>query len=232
MTQTGAPSWEWKPPSASAAGKQKTPPAITIGALRLRPRWRLRRITLLAALALAACSLVPGGLSMLLPRTYGGQVELLLKPRYELSDTAVERAMLTEEVILTSPAVLAPVAAGAGIPLEALQAAVTTSMVGRSNVLRLTVEDPQRERALTLVGAIERQYAALHVADAEVDPTSPEGPTLTSTTLTGPRLLAEPLSPRPLRAVAGGALVGLVLAVGMALLLLRPVTVGRPPPAR
>ena len=60
----------------------------------------------------------PAAVSALLPRAYGGQVEFLLTPRVELSDTAVERALLTEEVILTSPSVLGPVAAQAGLSLE------------------------------------------------------------------------------------------------------------------
>ena len=160
-------------------------------------------------------------------RAYGGEVEFLLTPRLELSDSAVERALLTEEVILTSPSVLGPVATRAGLSLESLQSKVTTTLVGRSNVLQLTVADRDRERALSLVSGIRQQYAVTHGNAAR--PFSTEGAALTYTVLTPPRLLEEPLAPGPLQLIAAGALVGIGMTAVLAVILLRPAIPGPRP---
>jgi capsular polysaccharide biosynthesis protein len=205
----------------------RSSPDLELGGLSLRPRWGLRRIALVSALVLLACALVPAVLSAFQAPVYGAQVEFLLRPRPDVSDTAVERAMLTEEVVLTSPAVLGAVADEAGIPLESLREDTTTSMVGRSNVLRLTVADGDQDRALALVRAIEERYADLHAGDPAVDPSAPDAPTITYTVLTPARPLDDPLAPRPLQALAAGTLVGIVVAAGAALILLRPRIAGR-----
>ena len=230
--------WPWRIPAKRDSGRDsaavsgrgaglREPGQVNIGGLLLRPRFQLGLIVLSIALVLLGCAFIPAAVSALLPRTYGGQVEFLLKPRPELSDTAVERAMLTEEVILTSPSVLGPVAAQAGLSLESLQSKVTTDLVGRSNVLRLTVAHRDRERAISLVSGIQRQYASMHPYTAR--PTSPEGPAITYTVLTPPRLLDKPLGPRPLQVLAAGALVGIGATAVLAVILLRPAIPGRRP---
>jgi uncharacterized protein involved in exopolysaccharide biosynthesis len=90
--------------------------------------------------------------------------------------------------------------------------------------LRLTVADRDREQALSLATGIQRQYALLHVNDASSSATG--GPSLTYTVLTPPRLLDEPLAPRPLQVLAAGVLVGIGMAAVVALLLLRPAIPG------
>jgi capsular polysaccharide biosynthesis protein len=205
------------------------PGQIHISGLLLRPRCSLRLIALISALVLAACVLIPTAISALVPKVYGAQVEFVLQPRPELSDTAVERAMLTEEVILTSPPVLGPVAAQAGLSLEELESRVSTNLAGRSNVLRLTVADRDRERALSLVSSIRLQYAlqyaSIHANEPKSTPSA--GPALTYAVLTRPRLLDKPLAPRPMQVLAAGALVGIGAAAVLAVLLLRPALPGR-----
>lgn len=221
--------WTWDSAPGTRARRTSASPEVVLGGLRLRPRWRIRRVALLCAFAFVACALIPAALSTLLPPVYGAQAELLLKPRPDLSDGAAERVMLSEEVILKSPAVLGPVATQSGVSLESLQSAVTTSMAGRSNVLRLTVADRDPTRALSLLRAIQREYAAIHALNLNVDPASPDRPTLTYTSLTAPHLLDDPLAPRPLRFLAAGTLVGILVSVGVAVLLLRPLmATGRP----
>jgi capsular polysaccharide biosynthesis protein len=233
-----APRWSWRLATkrnrggdsavASRRGSPSSGPRqIHIGGLVLRPRFQPGLITLACALVLIACALVPAAVSALLPPTYAGQVQFLLQPRPELSDTAVERAMLTEEVILTSPSVLGPVAAQAGLSLESLQSKVTTGLVGRSNVLQLTVADGDEKRAVSLVSSIQRQYAAMNVNTAGSASTG--GPAITYTVLTPPRLLEKPLAPRPLQVLAAGALVGIGASGLLALILLRPAIPGRRP---
>lgn len=212
--------------SGRGAGLRK-PGQIRIGGLLLKPRFQLGLIALLCVLVFLACALIPAAVSALLPRTYGGQVEFLLTPRVELSDAAVERALLTEEVILRSPSVLGPVAAQAGLSLESLQSKVTTGLVGQSNVLRLTVADHDQERAVSLADGIQRQYAVMQRSTAR--PTSAGGPAVTYTVLTPPRLLDKPLGPRPLQLLAAGALVGIGVAAVLAVILLRPAIPRRRP---
>jgi capsular polysaccharide biosynthesis protein len=206
---------------------QGEPRQIHVGGLLLKPRFSLRLIALISVLVIAACALIPTAVSALLPKAYGAEVEFVLKPLPELSDSAAERAMLTEEVILTSPPVLGPVATHAGVSLEELESRVTTTLVGRSNVLRLTVADRNREHALSLVRGIQGQYALMHVNDARS--TSTGGPALTYTVLTPPRILDEPLAPRPLQVLTAGALVGIGTAAVIALILLRPAIPGPRP---
>jgi uncharacterized protein involved in exopolysaccharide biosynthesis len=230
--------WPWRLPVKRDSGGDPTAVSgrdaglresrqVSIGRLPLRPRFPLGLIAMACALVFLGCALIPAAVSALLPRTYGGQVEFLLKPRPELSDAAVERAMLTEEVILTSPSVLGPVAAQAGLSLESLKSKVTTGLVGRSNVLRLTVADRERERAVSLVSGIQRQYTSMHPYTAT--PTSADGPAITYTVLTPPRLLDKPLGPRPLQMLAAGALVGIAATAVLAVILLRPAISRRRP---
>lgn len=219
---------DWRPRAVSRWSVWLGEPRqIHVGGLLLKPRFSLRLIALISGLVLVACALIPTAVSALLPKVYGGEVEFVLKPRPELSDSAAERVMLTEEVILTSPSVLGPVATQAGLSMEELESRVTTTLVGRSNVLQLTVADRDRERALSLVSGIRQQYALMHVNDARS--TSTEGPTLTYTVLTPPRLLEEALAPRPLQVLAAGALVGIGMAAVIALILLRPAIPGPRP---
>ena len=136
---------DWRPRAVSRWSVWLGEPRQThVGGLLLKPRFSLRLIALISVLVFVACALIPTAVSALLPKVYGGEVEFVLKPRPELSDGVAERVMLTEEVILTSPSVLGPVATQAGLWMEELESRVTTTLVGRSNVLRLTVADRER----------------------------------------------------------------------------------------
>jgi hypothetical protein len=106
--------------------------------------------------------------------------------------------------------------------LKSLTSKVSTTMVGRSSVLRLTVEDRDKVRALSLLRAIAGKYASIHANDATVDPTSPAAPVVTYSVLTPPRLLDYSGWRRALRALAAGSLIGIAVAAGLAAILLRP----------
>jgi len=189
----------------------------------------MRWIALLFVLIPVGCALAAVGVSTLLPPVYGAQADLILKPRIELSDAAAERVMLTEEAVLTSPRVLVPVATQGQRSLKAMKSAVTTAMVGRSSVLRVTVEDRDKAQAQFLLQSIIREYGAVHAKDSTIDPSTLDSPLLTYSVLTPPRLLDEPVGRRPLAAMAAGTLIGLVIASAAALFLLRPGRSYRPP---
>jgi uncharacterized protein involved in exopolysaccharide biosynthesis len=156
------------------------------------------------------------GYSLTRPKVYGAEAEILLTPRPELSDTAVDRAMLTQTLLVRSPTVLQPVAVRAGVPLRRLQDAVTVDMVGRSNILRITAADRDRDRAVLIVDRIVVEYSEIGPTVGR-DDTAPVGLAI----LTQARPLDRVLEPQPGQALAAGTLLGLVAAAVVLLLLRR-----------
>jgi capsular polysaccharide biosynthesis protein len=99
-------------------------------------------------------------------------------------------------------------------------------MVGRSNILRITVADRDRASALAAAELIAAAYSREAVrAGTDSDP-----PLIRSTVLTPARSLDQPLQPRPLRALAAGTLLGLLTAAAVVAMLWKPWRVLRPAP--
>ena len=166
------------------------------------------------------------GFSLLIqPKVYGAQAEFLLTPRPDLSDAAVDRATQTQVQIVTSPAVLQPVADQAHVRLRDLQDAVSADMVGRTNILRITVGDRDPRRALALARLVASRYSQVKPPAATAG-----GPQLAVTVLTPARRTDGLLQPRPLEALAAGALIGLVVAALAVVLLWQPWRLLRPSP--
>jgi hypothetical protein len=202
-----------------------------------RPRRRLVA-TAVAAVVVILFSAGAVGYSLLQPTVYGAQAELILAPRVDLSDAAVDRAMVTQTMIAQSDPVLGPVANQVGMPLDRLRGEVSVEMAGRSNILRLTVGDRSRDRAVTLARLVTNEYlkvaAAADPAGAGSvgDPGATRGPVtgtatddrppVTPTLLSPASALDTPLQPKPLRALAAGALLGLIAAAAAVAVLLRP----------
>jgi hypothetical protein len=163
---------------------------------------------------------------------YGASAEFIVTPRPELSDAAVERALLTQVMVMTSDPVLRPVAGRAGMPLPRLRAAISAEIVGRTNVLHLQVADPDQARATRLVVLITDEYlrrvappAPAADADGEQEP-----PATRSAVLSAAGPLDAPVQPRPLQALAGGLLIGLLVAALTLAVLIGPRRSARPMP--
>jgi capsular polysaccharide biosynthesis protein len=148
---------------------------------------------------------------------YGAEADVLLTPRPELSDNAVDRALLTQTLVVVSPSVLQPVASRTGIPLDRLQRDVSAGMVNRSNILRITVADRERDRAVTVAQLVVVEYVRVAAGFGNAD-TAP----LRLTVLTPARQQDHLVQPQPWRALAGGTLVGLLVAALVVFLLRRP----------
>jgi capsular polysaccharide biosynthesis protein len=177
-------------------------------------------LALLALVVIAAFAGGAIGFSLRQPTVYGAEAEFLLTPRPELSDTAVDRAMVTQVMIVESPTVLQPVATRTGESLTRLGDKVEVEIVGRSNILRITVADRDQARALTQVQLVAAGYAA-----AAGDPaTAP----IRATVLTPARALDQPLQPQPMRALAAGTLLGVLAAGLLVLAVWRPWRLVRP----
>ena len=208
-----------EPAPARPKDKEEKPPGG--GAATRLPA----RPGLLVLLALFVVAVFAGGalaVNLFQPTVYGAEAEFLLTPRLELSDTAADRAMVTQVMIVESPAVLQPVASRTGLSIAQLQDKIDVEIVGRSNILRITAADRDRADALNLVELVAAQYAA----SAPNSETAP----IRATVLTPARPLDEPLQPQPMRALAAGTLLGLLAAGVLVIAAWRPWRLVRPSP--
>jgi uncharacterized protein involved in exopolysaccharide biosynthesis len=200
-----------------------------------RRRRRIWAAAVLGALIVALFGGAAVGYSMLQPTVYGAQADFILTARPELSDAAVDRAMVTQTMVVKSDPVLGPVAQQAGVALPRLRDQVSVDIVGRSNILRITVGDRDQARAVMLVQLITAAYlrAPGDVPTPAIPQPAPAGsaappaagdlgPPIVPTVLTSATPLEQPLQPHPLRALAAGAILGLLVAAGAVALMLRP----------
>jgi len=194
---------------------------------------RRRSAPRLVAMVLVIVAVFGGaavGYSFLRPTVYGAQVDFVITARPELSDAAVDRAMLTQTMIVTSDSVLEPVAAQSGMSVTRLRREVSAEILNRSNVLRITVADRQRASAVTVAQLVSSTYVARSASISAVAPrtSSDLTPQTQVIVLTPATALDKPLQPRPLRALAAGVLLGLLVAAGVIIVLLRPRFLARP----
>lgn len=196
---------------------------------RGRHRLRVVHVMALAAAIVAVFAGAAIGYSESQPTVYGAQADIILTPSPELSDAAADRAMVTQTMIVTSDPVLRPVAERTGVPLDRLRDAIGVEIVGRSNVLRVTAGDRSRTRAVTLAQQVTEQYLRV-AADTPGPPGESRTPAITPALLSPAAPLAHPLRPQPLRALAAGILLGLLVAAAAVVVLVRPRSLTRPLP--
>jgi putative MATE family efflux protein len=209
-----------------AADVRQTPAERTDdghGVFERRHRRRPATLILLASAIVAVFGAAATGLSLLQPTVYGARADVVLIPRAELTDAAADRAMITQAMIIQGDAVLTPVAAATGIPLSRLRGEVSATIVGRSTILRLTVGDRNRDRAVLLAQLITTEYVRTAAASSAGTGSPAEAPPpVTPTVLSTGCALDTPLQPKLLRALAIGVLLGLIAAIGALIVLVRP----------
>jgi capsular polysaccharide biosynthesis protein len=199
-------------------------------------RPRRRRIWMATALAFLIVAVFAGaatGYSLLQPKIYGAQAEFILTARPELSDAAVDRAMVTQAMVVRSDPVLGPVATQVGMSLPDLRGEVSADIVGRSDILRVTVGDRDQARAVRLVQLITAEY--LRTPTRAPTPgtgttTDDRAPLIVPTMLSAASPLESPLQPRPVRALAAGIILGLLVATAVVVVVLRPSVLTLPSP--
>jgi uncharacterized protein involved in exopolysaccharide biosynthesis len=192
--------------------------------------WKAIVLTFLIVVVFAGASV---GYSLLQPIVHGAQAEFILTPRPELSDTSVDRTMVTQTMIIQSNSVLGPVARQADMPLNRLRDGVSAEIVGRSNVLRLTVGDRDQAQAVRLAQMISTEYLRTSGASASAVTAPPTGDRtrpITPSVLTAASPLDHPLQPQPLRALAAGVLLGLLAAAAAVTVMVRRRIPTRPSP--
>lgn len=257
----------------------------------LRLRWFLspRLIVALAVTFVVVSAAAVLAFDRLQRPLYGAQAEVVFQPNGTISDFRAQRDVGTQALILRGPAVLGPVSGSTGIPVDKLQKAVSVDLLGQSNLMRITVADPNPATAERVASAVTAEYLQRFSAPGftSVDPATArlerevdllsstlskmldrleqlarerpasQPPTLeerelraaTTTTLqrignlqnqlaaaeskgslgadvsllVSPHLLEGRLRPRPVQALAVGALVGLCAAIAVAVVGLWPL---------
>ena len=87
---------------------------------------------------------------------YGAQTKILYQSSASGGD--LESELASQGFVFTSRNLLAPIASRNGIPVEALEEKIKVIVEGQSQVLTLTVADPDRETARRLGEAVSRGY--------------------------------------------------------------------------
>jgi uncharacterized protein involved in exopolysaccharide biosynthesis len=145
---------------------------------------------------------------------YGGRADIVYVAPASASLDARERGLATQRGLVTSRAVLDPVAAAQRVSRRALERAVSVEIGARDDLMHITVANPDRAVAVRLAGAVADSY--LRLADdlrpQDGDATAEPAPRLLSPAYP----LDSPLSPKPLRLAAAGLLIGLALAAATA----------------
>jgi capsular polysaccharide biosynthesis protein len=146
-------------------------------------------------------------------KVYGARAEFLIHNDRFASDSAINRQIQTQSVLILSRAVLGQVATDLGMEINHLEKIATAEIIGESQVLRLLVADPDPNTASEIANAIAGEYLATasdltrslgdQRSQPEVD------------LVTEPYVLETPLQPDPMQGAAAGAMGGLVIAGGV-----------------
>lgn len=173
--------------------------------------WPATRFLGWSLILIVACSLASVGLGQTRPELYAAQAHIVVVPGTNFSDALVERVLVTEQVLLTSPSVLGPVAEDLGLTTSELQERLSTTVDRQESlVLRLTL----------LAGSPRDAADQLHAVMAQFEPVPADYGAGTSVTrrFLGPFPLPGRQQPQPLRDLALGLFAGCLLAAAMVLL--------------
>ena len=143
---------------------------------------------------------------------YGARAEILYQASEAERTLGTPRIMATQKIVLESRTVLQPAAADIGVQLDELQDATSVKIEGESDVMQMTVADPDPMLALALAKEIAGEYART-VTELDVERVGERQ--ARARIITPAHVLEDPLEPKPIRAAVAGLLVGLVLAVGL-----------------
>jgi hypothetical protein len=166
----------------------------------LRPAVALRHAVVIALGTIVAAAAAAVAAAWLVVPLHGARSEILIDTR-GVDWSSADRFLATQALVATSHSIVGPVATAADVPLEELGARLSVQVVGQSSVLRLQYHDADKARALTVLSDLTSRYLA---ALRELERTAGTSHVI----LTPPYLLERPVTPRPLRSAALGAVAG------------------------
>lgn len=185
----------------------------------MRKRWRLILAVLLATVGLSAA------ITLASTPQYESHTEFFVSTsgaqdtgQLIQGNTFTQQRVKSYSQLITTPSVLAPVISKLGLTVspEELAKAITATVPVDTVLIDVAVADRRPEQAAAIAAAIGEQFPAT-VADLESLAKSQPSPVKVTVVQT-PTVSTVPTSPRPLRNIALGIVLGLALGAGIALL--------------
>ena len=183
----------------------------------------LRRRWMTVFVVGSLCVILAGAITLLTPNRYQSNVEFFVSTS-QAADTAdlaqgstfTQKRVKSYTQIVSTPIVLRPV-------IEATNVDLTPAELGRNIeatspadtvLLKVSVRDRSRAQARTLAEALSTEFPAIV---EQLESVTPDQPSPVKLTLVGPPTSSDvAVSPRPLRNIALGVVLGLLLGVAVA----------------
>src|SRR5437763_1735207 len=132
-----------------------------------------RKVALAAAAVVAVTTVAALTTSLLGRRIYGGRVDIVVSTAGYDSEAASVRRLTTEKLIVESERGLGPVARAEHTSFKRLRNATSVKVVDETDILRVTVGDANRARAVRLAQAVADSYLGkIAPAPSSPDPTT------------------------------------------------------------
>jgi capsular polysaccharide biosynthesis protein len=103
---------------------------------------------------------------------YGAQADVIFQPSGDASDFRAQRDIGTQPLIVRGLAVMGPVSQSTGILVDELNKMVSVDLLTQSNIVRITVADPDRATAERVAKAVTTGYLS-HFATSDLTPVNP-----------------------------------------------------------
>nr|WP_306270356.1 polysaccharide biosynthesis tyrosine autokinase [Ornithinimicrobium sp. HY1793] len=183
--------------------------------LIVRRRWRVITGVFLAVVALAAL------LTVTADKHYRANAQLYIStvsaedPQALVQGSSfTQRQVATYAEIVTTPLVLEPVIEELALDVTAreLGRQITTQAPTGTVLINIAVEDPDPAQALTVAEAVSLQFVSTLT---QLDQVSADSPSPVKATIVSPAAVSQtPVSPQPIRNLALGTVLGLLLGFG------------------
>lgn len=170
-TDADRPEVEPHVPARPTPGVPATTSAAGDPAGRGLGRERATRLVLVALLLLIAGTTGGYLVAALTPPTYAARADLIypLTAERPTGFLREDRSLTTQVALLTSRAVLGPVARANRVEVEALGAALSAEVLEGSEIIQLEVRNADRTRGVLLLDAVIRQYLSITETGASED---------------------------------------------------------------
>lgn len=186
--------------------------------LMVRQRWWVVLLVTMVAMGTA------GALTVRAQPRYASSVTFFVTTPSEQGAAAYQGSLFLQQRVksyadlLTSDRLAQNVAADTGLGLTAaeVQSRITSKPKTDTVLLEATVTDTDQARSLRLTEAVSTSFVKL--VQAMETPPGAKDALVKVEVISGPRVSPTPVSPKPVRNLALGALLGLIVGVGLALL--------------
>jgi hypothetical protein len=140
--------------------------------LRLRRFLSLRLVVTLGVTFVVVSAVAALAFNSLQQPVYGAQADVIFQPSGDLSDFRAQRDVGTQPLIVRGLAVMGPVSQSTNIPVDKLDKMVSVDLPSQSNVVRITVADPDRATAERVAKAVTDEYLSRFMT-SDLSPVGP-----------------------------------------------------------